>query len=176
MVNKNLIEFPTRQLIKVISGGQRGADRGALEAAKTAGITTGGVAPKDWRTCEGADPSLVNFGLTECWASNYDVRTKLNVEASCGTVAIASNFQSPGEVLTKKLCDQLGKPILQIDTEEAIKNPTKIVHFIINNNIRILNVAGNRDYLTAKNPSLHHDVAFAAILQVISILEQLKEN
>lgn len=176
MSKKDLITFSPHQLLKIISGGQTGADRGALEAAHKAGILTGGMAPKGWRTCAGSDPSLEGLGLVEAPIADYPFRTRINVEASDGTVAIASNFLSPGEVLTKKFCIQLKRPLLQISDIEAVSNPQQIVKFIIENNIRILNVAGNRDYAAAKNPSLHFDAVFSSILQVISILEQLSKE
>jgi hypothetical protein len=52
---------------KLISGGQTGADRAGLEAAKALGIATGGTAPKGWRIenpdgTSGSDPSLAEFG------------------------------------------------------------------------------------------------------------------
>ena len=50
------------KLRKVISGGQTGADRTGLECAKALGLETGGTAPDSWRTDEGHDPTLADFG------------------------------------------------------------------------------------------------------------------
>jgi hypothetical protein len=53
-------------ITKLVSGGQTGADRAALEAAESLGITTGGWAPRDFQTCAGKDLSLkTRFHLTE---------------------------------------------------------------------------------------------------------------
>ena len=64
---------------KVISGGQTGADRAGLEAAKKAGIETGGYCPKDYLTEKGPDKSLKGFGLIETETREYTERTELNL-------------------------------------------------------------------------------------------------
>jgi len=81
-------------LTKVISGGQRGADRGALEAAKRAGLATGGWIPRGFRTSDGSDPSLgERFGLREIpvpqtsSAGAYIARSQRNVESADATLA-----------------------------------------------------------------------------------------
>lgn len=65
----------SRLVEKIISGGQTGADRGGLEAARTLGIPTGGTAPRGYLTETGPDESLREFGLTESKSSAYVVRT-----------------------------------------------------------------------------------------------------
>src|SRR4051812_38794183 len=56
----------------VISGGQTGADIGALRAAKALGIATGGYAPLGWRTETGERPSLgIDYGLVESDSADY---------------------------------------------------------------------------------------------------------
>lgn len=102
-------------IFKVISGGQTGADRAGLDAAKANGLPTGGTAPKDFWTTDGPAPELAAFGLVELdvsGADGYRARTKMNVGDSDLTVAIASNFHSPGEILTRNTCHKLGKPII----------------------------------------------------------------
>ncbi|KAH3765333.1 Circularly permutated YpsA SLOG family [Pelomyxa schiedti] len=76
-----------RLALKVISGGQTGADRAGLEAARQLNLATGGFAPKGWLTEDGPDPGLANFGLTQANASGYPARTKMNVDASDATIA-----------------------------------------------------------------------------------------
>ena len=51
--------------IKVISGGQIGADKIGLEEARKLGFQTGGTAPKRFQTSKGSDLTLKDFGLTE---------------------------------------------------------------------------------------------------------------
>ena len=137
---------------KVISGGQTGADRIGLEVAKSLCIPTGGTAPKKFMTENGSDYSLKDkFGLseitdseTEEWSKmmkrndRYTARTCTNVKNSDGTVCFSSDKQSSGTLLTKRICESLGRPF--------IMNPNidSLVEFIKTNNIEILNVAGNR--------------------------------
>lgn len=58
--------MPKPQLIKIVTGGQTGADQGALLAARAAGIATGGWAPLGWMTEDGPAPWLADFRLIEC--------------------------------------------------------------------------------------------------------------
>ncbi|KKL28978.1 hypothetical protein LCGC14_2369790, partial [marine sediment metagenome] len=75
------------KLLKVISGGQTGADQGGLEAGKELGLETGGTAPLGWKTEDGPQPELLKgFGLRECTQPGYPVRTRRNVLTSDGTV------------------------------------------------------------------------------------------
>lgn len=125
--------------IKIISGGQTGADRAGLEAAKELGLPTGGYAPKGWRTDNGPAPSLADFGLVETESAGYPERTSLNVQASDGTL-IFGDAGSSGSRLTRQLCKQYRKPY-------AInpRNRKEIRGFIEYHNVQVLNVAGNRE-------------------------------
>ena len=122
---------------KVISGGQTGVDRFGLEIAKELGIETGGTAPKNYKTENGCDLSLKEFGLVEDTSSDYDSRTEKNIINSDGTV-IFGDVKSPGTKLTIKLLKRHNKKYVENPTVEELK------HFISENNIVVLNVAGNR--------------------------------
>lgn len=75
-------------LEKIISGGQCGADRAGLDAAKQLGLQTGGFAPKGFRTEEGAAPELAElYGIQETATTGYVQRTIANVDAADATVA-----------------------------------------------------------------------------------------
>lgn len=100
----------------IISGGQLGADYGALVGAKFLGIATGGFAPKDWLTEGGPMPTLGSmFGLTQTTSRRYDVRTAYNVRTCDGCIVIASNPDSAGTKLTVNLLSKLNKPYIVID-------------------------------------------------------------
>ena len=130
---------------KIISGGQTGADRGALEAGKKLGIETGGTAPKGYRTEKGSDYSLKNFGLIEHESFEYPPRTIKNIQDSDGTVWFG-NTNSPGAKLTLSMVNKYDKKsITNPDTPEILRN------FIEFYNIKTLNVAGNRE---SKNPGI----------------------
>jgi hypothetical protein len=123
--------------MKIISGGQTGADRTALEIARELGIPTGGFAPLGWRTDEGPDPSLAEFGLVEVHFPSYRLRTRANVRASHGTV-IYGDTSSPGCCCTITACLTTYRPYLENPT------PAELVDWIRAGQIEILNVAGNR--------------------------------
>jgi hypothetical protein len=123
--------------MKIISGGQSGADRTALEVARELGIETGGWAPLHYRTDTGPDPSLRDFGLIETNYAGYRVRTRLNVRHSHGTV-LFGDTDSPGCTCTINACLELERPYLCNPTVE------ELVDWMCLGQIAILNVAGNR--------------------------------
>ena len=122
---------------KIISGGQTGVDRIGLEVARELGFATGGTAPKGFRTENGPDPSLRDFGLVEHESTNYEPRTIQNILDADGTV-ILGNVESAGSWFTRRQCVRLKKPYSV--------NPTvdQLVQFVHDHAIITLNVAGNR--------------------------------
>ena len=125
-------------LIKVISGGQTGADRIGLETAKSRLIKTGGTAPKDFMTEKGPDYTLRDeFGLVEAPVAGYPWRTRKNVLDSDGTV-LFGNMTSSGSFETIQHCVKMSKP------HKTNPIPEELAKWIEDKNIRILNVAGNR--------------------------------
>lgn len=130
----------------IISGGQTGADQGGLFAAKELGITTGGMAPKGWRTEAGSAPWLEEYGLVEHSSDNYRLRTEANVKAADGTVIFGK--RSIGGNLTEEFCRLHDKPWIWIsDVTVRAMLPLWIRRY----SIKILNVAGNRE---SKNPGI----------------------
>ena len=129
---------------KVVSGGQTGADRAGLEAARELGIATGGFAPRGYRTENGPDPTLKQFGLTETETSGYSRRTELNVLNSSGTVWFGDPT-SPGGRLTLNCARDLAKPFI------INPMPADLKDFLRATKIRVLNVAGNRE---STNPGI----------------------
>ena len=128
-------------LEKVISGGQTGADQGGLEAARRAGIPTGGFAPEGFLTEDGPQPELgTRYGLTE-GPGGYDDRTIRNVRAADATVLFARKPGSDGTRLTLETLARLGKPHIVNPT------PAELRAFLVEHRVRILNVAGNRESL-----------------------------
>ena len=121
----------------IISGGQTGADRIGLEAAKAKGVPTGGMAPRNYYTEVGSDLTLKDFGLTQSPINGYKHRTMFNIHQSDGTV-LFGDMTSPGSAQTIEGCVDNLKP--------HICNPTfwELAKWIEDNKIEILNVAGNR--------------------------------
>jgi hypothetical protein len=132
-------------LKKIISGGQTGADRTALELAKEFGFETGGFAPKGYLTETGPDTSLRGlFGLQEARYKDYPYRTRLNIEAADMTV-IYGRMISGGSRLTEELCEKVGSFYMVNPTSD------ELIKEILEQQYTTINVAGNR---LSKNPGI----------------------
>jgi len=129
--------------MKIISGGQTGADEAGLRAAIHIGFETGGTAPKNYKTLIGSNYSLKSvYGLKESISSDYPPRTEDNVNDSDGTLRLAYNFNSRGEKCTLKAIKKFNKPYYDIDLNDPI-DPTITAKWIIGHGIKVLNIAGN---------------------------------
>lgn len=132
-------------IAKLISGGQSGADLGGVAAAYNLGIATGGTMPKGFLTEYGLKPKLSKiFDFVEHSSSKYPPRTYDNVKNSDGTIRFANDFNSAGEKCTLKAITQYNKPYIDVDINNPIDHEV-VVEWIIKNNIKVLNVAGNRE-------------------------------
>lgn len=127
---------------RLISGGQTGVDRAALDVALELGIPCGGWCPRGRRAEDGRIPA--RFPVEECTSRNYAVRTRLNVEASDGTLILSRGRLTGGTALTESTARQLGKPWLVIDLVAEF-DARPVEEWIVENRIRILNVAGPRE-------------------------------
>ena len=134
--------------MKVISGGQTGADLAGLDAAKNVGFRTGGWMPKYWMNIDGKFPEYAEkYGMQEHASVGYAPRTKQNVFDSDGTVVISGNMKSPGTKMTIFSAKKFSKHIYIVNAKTY--NDTEhnnIANWIINNKIQILNVAGNSEH------------------------------
>ncbi|MFC1885069.1 putative molybdenum carrier protein [Thermodesulfobacteriota bacterium] len=137
---------------KIISGGQTGVDRAALDAAIEAGIPHGGWVPKGRKAEDGVIP--LTYNLTELDKGGYAARTEKNVLDSDGTLIITSGAMDNGTVFTRELVVLYKKPLLSIDVAESdlLKWTDKIVSWVKANKIYVLNVAGPRN---SKKPGIY---------------------
>ncbi len=130
--------------LKIISGGQTGVDRAALDAALESGVSVGGWCPKGRKAEDG--PIAEKYPLQELPESGYKKRTLKNVQDSDATVIIYFESISGGTEKTLLYCLNEKKPYLLIDgsgiTEDSASK--RIKHFIDENQISLLNVAGPR--------------------------------
>ena len=130
--------------MKIVSGGQTGVDRAALDAALERKFDVGGWCPEGRLSEDGTIPE--RYPVKELPKSGYRRRTKQNVVDSDGTVIIYFGRPSGGTAQTIKFCISEGRPYLLIDAcEMSIENASrKITEFIEREAISIMNVAGPR--------------------------------
>ena len=143
-----------RGVKKIISGGQTGGDQGGIAAGVTLRLPTGGWVPKGWRTQDGPAPWLAQLGLKEHSSRSYPPRTKLNVRDSDGTL-IFGNPGSRGCVLTAKNTQELRRPLYTLvwtrPGSDWSRHVAPFREWLLDNEIEVLNVAGNRE---AGNPGI----------------------
>ena len=131
--------------MKVISGGQNGADQAGLRAAKACGLSTGGWLPKGCRTLDGPCTELLTeYSMMEHASDAYPPRTEANVKDSDGTLRFARTFSSPGERCTLKAIKWFNRPYLDINIEKPI-NPEEVLSWLKSHDIKVLNIAGNSE-------------------------------
>ena len=132
-------------LKRIISGGQTGVDRAALDAAIRMGIPHGGWIPKGRRTEEGPLPE--RYKLDEMPTDSYPERTEKNVVDSDGTLMISRGAPQGGTDYTRKMALRHGRQMLHIDFA-LHRNPLDAASLVTSwlkmHNIEVLNVAGPR--------------------------------
>ena len=139
-------------LEKIISGGQTGADRAGLDVAINAGFPCCGWCPKGRKAEDGEIPA--KYPLQETKSSDYRVRTEQNVKDSDGTVIFTFGEVTGGSALTIKFAKKHKKPFLSIDlsNEDIALLSKRVLDWIKQENIRILNLAGSRE---SKSPGIY---------------------
>ena len=101
--------------MKIISGGQTGVDRAALDAALSLGVRLGGWCPADRRDESGIIPPY--FPVQELPGGGYMERTVRNVLDADGTVIFHSGSLQDGTMATAESCREQNKPFLLIDAK-----------------------------------------------------------
>jgi len=147
---------------KIVSGGQTGADRAALDAAIRLGIPHGGWVPKGRKAEDGTLPD--RYRVREMPTADYATRTEQNVLDSDGTVIVSRGALDGGSALTEALAEQHGRPHLHLDMDKlpVREAADALKRWIEDNAIRILNVAGPRE---SRDPDIYR--VTAAILETL---------
>ena len=127
---------------KIVSGGQTGVDRGALDAAITLGIPHGGWCPRGRLAEDGTIGD--RYRLAETETSDYAQRTEKNVLDSDATLILCHGRPRGGTDLTRSLARKHGKPCLVVDLDEP-PPPDDIRRWIGTHHVWVLNVAGPRE-------------------------------
>jgi Circularly permutated YpsA SLOG family len=128
-------------LSKIVSGGQTGVDRAALDVAQELGIPCGGWCPQGRRAEDG--PIHERYPLVETPWSGYPQRTEWNVRDSDGTLIILDGEPDRGTRLTIERAARNKKPFLIVNLAEH-PDPAAVHAWAAANGIEILNVAGPR--------------------------------
>jgi hypothetical protein len=132
-------------LERILSGGQSGADQAGWRAAKAAGIATGGAMPLAFLTEDGPWPDFAElYGAHQIDSADYPARTKATVKAADGTLWFGSPH-TPGYHCTSEWTFKTGKPFLVVPAEGTQVRPSQVARWIDLRNIKVLNIAGNRE-------------------------------
>ncbi len=129
---------------KIISGGQTGADRAALDWAIANQVAHGGWCPKGRKAEDGIIAPC--YKLTETPSSQYSERTQWNVRDSDGTVVFSlSKAISGGTLLTVELAKNYEKPYIHLCKKLTYRDiVSQFQSFLLKFEIINLNIAGPR--------------------------------
>jgi hypothetical protein len=156
---------------KIISGGQTGASRAALDAAMKLGIAHGGWVLHGRMTEDGPLPD--KYDIKEMPDQNLSQRTKKNIKEAGGTLILShEKFREQFDFI-KKISERFSKPVLHIDlhTTIAFNAATRINDWIVDNDISVLNVTGPRD---EQDPKIYQ--ATLDIIQAVFFLNLTETN
>jgi hypothetical protein len=127
---------------KIVSGGQTGVDRAALDVALELKLPCGGWCPKGRLAEDGVIPP--DYPLHETPTEEYPQRTEWNVRDSDGTLILTKGQPTGGTAFTIEVAARLKKPCLVLDLATQ-PHTAPVQSWAENHEIRILNVAGPRE-------------------------------
>lgn len=141
---KRLARLTARPVERLVSGGQTGADRAALDFALAHGLPHGGWCPQGRRAEDGALEE--RYALRETPDADYAQRTEWNVRDSDGTVIFSlATTLTGGSKLTAEMAARWRKPCLHLSRDrDGERAGERLRQFIQQHRIRVLNVAGPR--------------------------------
>ena len=154
--------------MKIISGGQTGVDRGALDAALKLGVECGGWCPEGRLAEDGPIPA--SYPVTELPGGDYLKRNRQNVKDSDGSLIIYWAEVTGGTGKTLEFCIKEKKPFKLIDANLVSEDEgaEAVAEFINRRNIAVLNVAGPRE----SGEALAHDYAQYLVECLLRILKR----
>ena len=135
--------------LRIVSGGQTGVDRAALDVALELGLPCGGWCPRGRLAEDGPVPA--RYVLSETPDEAYEQRTEWNVRDSDGTLIFHRGSLSGGTALTLRLARRYERPVLTVDLDDDPK-PVVVADWIDRTAIEVLNIAGPRE---SGSPGIH---------------------
>jgi hypothetical protein len=139
--------LPLRLLVRrMVSGGQSGVDRAALDWAINHRLEHGGWCPRGRRAEDG--PIAMRYQLVETESVNYAERTKRNVRESDATLIVNAGVLEGGSLLTQRIAAGAGKPCLvaHLDAPDRAAELRRILEWLGGDAFLALNVAGPREH------------------------------
>ncbi|MFP5465001.1 MAG: putative molybdenum carrier protein [Gammaproteobacteria bacterium] len=156
--------LPGRRL-RVISGGQTGVDRAALDVALELGLPCGGWCPAGRRAEDGPIPA--RYPLTETAGADYAERTRRNVVEADATLVLCHGGLNGGTLLTVEVALELDKPCLVIDLRRPWQ-PSQAQPWLYACTVTTLNLAGPRETGAPGIHALASDFLRAVLAPVVA--------
>lgn len=129
---------------KVVSGGQTGVDRAALDVALALGVEVGGWCPRGRWAEDGPIPA--HYPLSETKSTDAHVRTQRNVEISTATLVLTRGSPMGGVRYTVEIAESIRRPLLMIDLNDGAPDHVQaIAAWLDQVRPAVLNVAGPRE-------------------------------
>jgi hypothetical protein len=148
-------------LEKIVSGGQSGVDRAALDAARAADLPCGGWCPRERWAEDG--PIAPCYPLTETPQRDPAQRTAWNVRDADATLVLARGTPRGGTAFTVQCARTEGRACRVVDLASEV-DAAQIARWIERSGIRVLNVAGPRE---SQAPGIHAE-ALALLREVLA--------
>lgn len=144
----------------IVSGGQTGVDRAALDAALAAGLAVGGWCPRGRWAEDGRIDD--RYPLRETPLARVSQRTLWNIRDSDGTLVLTSDRPRGGTALTVRAA-AVARPRLIVDPADA--GAVRQAHaWLAANRIKWLNVGGPR---ASENAQIY-PLAFRFVVDLIA--------
>ena len=169
-----------RRIDKLVSGGQTGADRGALLAGIDLGLPIGGWMPCGARAEDGKIPETIAQFLHETASSGYEARTGMNVRDGDGTLILSfEETLRSGSLRTQRIASEMGKPCLHLPLLQGEGTPFRDgqidawIRWLAAHEIRVLNVAGPRE---SREPGLQQRARTAVAILIGAARDAIRNS
>ena len=156
---------------KIISGGQTGADRAALDTAIKFNMPHGGWVPAGRKAEDGVIPPV--YHMDEMPTDDYARRTEQNVRDAQATIIIARGPLEGGTLLTRELALTLNKPLCHIDLDDMdeFQAAMMLQDFLRSYPVQVVNIAGPR---ASRDPGIYWSVK--GILETLIFMEMMADT
>lgn len=149
-----------QRIEKIVSGGQTGVDRAALDAGLALAIPIAGWCPRGRRAEDGVIDAC--YDLVETPSEDYAQRTEWNVRDSDATLILCLAPITGGTRLTAEIADRLGRPRLLVDLDHG-PDADAVRRWLAEHDVKVLNVAGPRESLRTGV----YELARATLLRIL---------